>query len=255
MMPEAPRAPLPQVRAIEERAFNAWPALQTLLVDGWIMRFADGYTKRANSINAWQPAISMAALLPHAASLYAARRLPIIVRVTPLADPEADPHLASLGFARIDETIVMSKVLPPVSAQMRDDGVSIEMSLTPDWANGFADANAVSTRNRAVHDRMLALVPPPVAFARMSREGEALAWGLAVVERGSVGLFDIVTLAGARRQGAARRLVTALLAWASDRGARNAYLQVVAQNAPAIALYRQLGFAVAYRYHYRIAPP
>jgi ribosomal protein S18 acetylase RimI-like enzyme len=68
-----------------------------------------------------------------------------------------------------------------------------------------------------------------------------------------VGLFDIVTLPSARRRGVGRRLVTSMLAWARDEGATDGYLQVVATNAPAIALYRQLGFDEAYRYHYRQA--
>ena len=39
------------IRHIEELALNAWPALQTLLLDGWVVRFANGYTRRANSVN------------------------------------------------------------------------------------------------------------------------------------------------------------------------------------------------------------
>ena len=40
------------VRSIEERLLKAWPALQTLLIDGWIF---GSYTKRANSTNAVWP--------------------------------------------------------------------------------------------------------------------------------------------------------------------------------------------------------
>ena len=43
------------------------------------------------------------------------------------------------------------------------------------------------------------------------------------------------------------------MAWGAERGARDAYLQVVASNAPAVRLYEQLGFADVYRYHYRLA--
>ena len=52
----------------------------------------------------------------------------------------------------------------------------------------------------------------------------------------------------------ARRLVQSALKWARQRGARSAWLQVEADNAQALALYRALGFDEIYRYHYRQPP-
>ena len=52
-------------------------------------------------------------------------------------------------------------------------------------------------------------------------------------------------------RGIATALVARLLARAWERGARVAYLQVDAGNAPALAVYRTLGFSTSYEYHYR----
>ncbi|MNL85424.1 Mycothiol acetyltransferase [compost metagenome] len=58
------------------------------------------------------------------------------------------------------------------------------------------------------------------------------------------------TLPGHRRKGLASRILAALLHEARTLGARRAYLQVEADNAPAIALYSGLGFTPAYGYRY-----
>jgi len=252
-MPEDGRASPDLVRELEERAFNAWPALETRVVNGWLLRFADGYTKRANSVNAWRPEVPLADIVAHAAVLYRSRNLPLIVRLTPLADAGADAALAVHGFSRADETIVMTSALGDISVAV-DSAVIIAARPAPEWLSGFASASGIPEARRAIHDRMVARIAAPVAFAQLEDAGMPVAWGIAVVERGFVGLFDIVTAPSARRQGAARRLVGHLLHWAGTEGATSAYLQVVATNFPAIALYRSLGFADVYRYHYRIAP-
>ena len=238
------------IRALEERALNAWPALETVLVDGWVLRFADGYTKRANSVNALAPRVCARTLLPLAEALYRRRNQPLVFRLSPLAGPDADAALADEGFAHIDETIVMTATLDLGSAI--DPALVIKPIPELTWSTGFAAANRVPEAHHATHDRMLAAIRFPAAFASLERERKSIAWGLAVAERDMVGLFDIATSPDARRQGAGRRLVTSLLAWGESEGATGAYLQVVAANTPAIALYRDLGFAEVYRYHYRV---
>ena len=68
-----------------------------------------------------------------------------------------------------------------------------------------------------------------------------------------VSLQWVATDPARRRQGLSRAMLSALLRWAEDGGARGACLQVLATNAPAIRLYEGLGFdRELYRYHYRV---
>ena len=39
------------IRYLEELSLNALPSLENIFLDGWVVRFANGYTKRANSVN------------------------------------------------------------------------------------------------------------------------------------------------------------------------------------------------------------
>jgi GNAT superfamily N-acetyltransferase len=248
-------ADLGLVRALEERAFNAWPALQTLVMDGWLLRLAGGYTKRANSLNAWQPGCGIEPVLAAARPYFAAHAVPPIVRLSPLAPSDTDRTLAGLGYHRQDETIVMTRALGP-GTFVRDPSITIDPVLQPDWFSAHAEASGLPSLHLTTHGEMLRRIVPSTAYGTTSGPdgGPAAAWGLAVLERGYVGLFDIVTAAKARRLGAGSRLCAGLLAWAAQRRAHTAYLQVVASNTPALDLYRQLGFLEAYRYHYRIGP-
>lgn len=61
---------------------------------------------------------------------------------------------------------------------------------------------------------------------------------------------ELLTLAvepAIRRQGAGARLLAAFEATATRMGAARAFLEVAADNVPAIALYRQAGYAVSGR--------
>jgi len=102
------RLDLVTVRALEERSFNAWPALQTVLFNGWLFRLAGGYTKRANSVNATDPAASFEGVRDAAEAFYKRHRVSAVFRLSPLASPEADEELADAGYAFFDPTQVAS---------------------------------------------------------------------------------------------------------------------------------------------------
>lgn len=239
------------IRALEERAFNAWPAHQTVFHNGWVMRLSGGFTKRANSVNALAPEGSFDALRAEAETLYGRHALPAVFRITPLAPPVADAALEAAGYVPFDPSLVLTRPLTDTTAV---DGVTLEATASTAWLDGFAAANAVARHHRGLHHTMVHNITQTAAFATLHAQGLPVGFGLAVFERGMVGLYDIAIAPAQRGTGRGRTLVEALLHWGAQQGAHSAYLQVRAQNAPALALYAALGFEENYRYHYRVRP-
>ena len=105
-------------------------------------------------------------------------------------------------------------------------------------------------------DFLLQSIAWPAAFASLhvggGVGGEVVGFGLAVVERGCVGLYDIVIAPAMRGRGLGRALVCGLLHWGRTQGAQWAELQVRTPNRVARGLYESLGFQALYGYHYRL---
>jgi ribosomal protein S18 acetylase RimI-like enzyme len=240
-----------RIAALEERGCNAWPALRNALAGGWLARSADGFSKRANSACALPGAAPLPEVLPTLGAIYRRQGLPCILRITPLAPPDSSAFLDSEGWAAVDETSVQVVALDAADASL-PAGLMLAPRADADWIAGFAQANGRSDMNEAVLLRMLAALPHPAVFARLVQGDQVVCYGMAVTERGMVGLFDIATPAAHRRRGHARRLVSGLMAWGRSQGAVESYLQVTTQNAHALSLYAGLGFAEAYRYVYRL---
>lgn len=242
---------LDRIRLLEKRGFRAWPALESRTTAGWLQRISDGYTKRANSINALEPAPQFTSEMRNALeAAYIERGLPPIWRLTPLAPVETDRALAALGYRRIDESLVQ---VASIDARfVADPQVAIAPTPSASWLARFAQVSPVAPDHRATMTRMLTSIAAPVGFAQVEQAGRPVAFALGVVEGDHVGLFDVLVAPEARRQGLARRLTQAVGAWGQANGARSIYLQVVAANSAALALYAGLGFETVYSYAYRV---
>lgn len=76
------------IQKIEELSLNALPAMQTQIYDGWVIRFADGYTKRANSITPIYPSNeNVKKKILNCEQLYFARNEKAVYKMTPQANP------------------------------------------------------------------------------------------------------------------------------------------------------------------------
>jgi ribosomal protein S18 acetylase RimI-like enzyme len=239
------------VGRLEELAFRGWPALESRDVAGWRLRFAGGYTKRANSINALgQDAETDPATIQELEAAYRARGQPPIWRLSALAPPAIAEVLAAPFYRTIERSLL--QVGPLGGGFAVDPDVQIHPQPTPAWLEAFSAHSPVQPQHRDAMRRLLAAIAPPVGFALVEAEGRPMAMAIGVVQGDHMGLFDVLVMPHARRRGLARRVTESLYAWAGRHGARFAYLQVVATNQAAMALYGAQGFRTVYEYEYRL---
>jgi ribosomal protein S18 acetylase RimI-like enzyme len=241
----------PSPRSIEEAALRAWPAGQQLLFDGWLARLSDGYTKRANSALLLypQPDSMSPETIERIERLYRSQDLPVIFRLLSFTTPDGfAARLDARGYRTADHTLVMARPLDSavaLDADVRE--LDVETGI-----EAHARMNDLSSDILPGHRAILERIPGGLAFVGLFAGDELVGCGLSVRDGDLVGLFDIVTDPVHRRKGYGARLVSGMLASAAADGATTAYLQVVSRNAPAISLYRRLGFEDAYFYEYRI---
>lgn len=229
---------------------RGWPALESQDVQGWRLRFSGGYTKRANSINALGP--NPSADIEAVEAPFRERQARPVWRLTPLAPVGIADLLKARGYEAIERSLLQRC---PLHGGFRPDpAVEIAARPYPAWLDAFATHSPVKAEHYETMQRMLEAIAHPAGFAFVRHDGRPMAMAIGAVEGDHMGLFDVLVMPEARRQGLARRVTESLYAWAWGLGARFAYLQVVATNAAARPLYAAQGFRTVYEYEYLVPP-
>jgi GNAT superfamily N-acetyltransferase len=223
-----------EIRNLEHAAALAWPGVEQQWIDGWLLRFGHGSTRRANSavpLLPW-PRPDLGAIV----DWYAGRGAPPLI-----AAPDR-LFRVSPGVPTDGENVVMTRQLTGLVAP---DVPSVTLTSRPgdDWL-------AVHPRGVPI-DVLTAVIDGEVAFASLA--GAAVGRGAVTVAPDGTrwaGLSSVHVAEGARRRGLARALCEALLGWATERGATRAYVQVLTDNAAATTLYEAMGFGAHHRSRY-----
>ena len=126
------------IRKIEELSMNAWSSLQTKLYDGWVLRFSDGYTRRANSVSPiYESTILLDEKIDFCEKEYGSRNLPTLFKLTTKSNPEGiDARLEERGYIRDNETSLRILDLSQYVRHHSQD-VSINEKYSDEWLRGF----------------------------------------------------------------------------------------------------------------------
>jgi GNAT superfamily N-acetyltransferase len=241
------------VTLIEELSLNAWPALQTMVYDGWIIRFANGYTKRANSVNPlYTSTLGVDEKLRFCENIFEHQRLPVVFKMTSAVHPDdLDEKLSANGYRKDSPTSVQTMDLESVNPQATPE-VNIQEGLSDEWLAGFYRMSTVADSHKETLRQILVNIVPRHCFVSLKSHNQVIACGLGVLQSEYIGLFDIVTDESFRGRGYGQQVVKNILAWGKQNKAKKAYLQVMLNNVPALQLYSKIGFVEEYQYWYRI---
>jgi N-acetylglutamate synthase len=239
-------------RSLEGVAARGWAGLDSEWLGQWWLRAAGGFTARANAVRpVGPPGVVLDDALRSVVEWYGMRTLPAQIQV--IVGSQLDAELARRGWSAAPEVCVQT--VPLRQALLRlphgDTGPLVTVSATPSagWLGAFrGGANGPAAAAVLTN-------APRLGFAEVEQVGgAAAAIGRAAVEDAWVGIAAVEVAESRRREGLARSVMASLLHWAADAGARQVYLEVLATNEPALALYEQLGFTTHHRYQCRRAP-
>ncbi len=246
---------LPSVLDLENASLTAWPAHEEVRDGGLVARFAQGYSRRANSLQSLdvKDETNIEARLAAMRQEFADRNVAFQFRATPLAGPALQEVLRSQGWVESDHNHVMAmalrKVVRPVAARTQ-----LFEATDPQWLASQTQMAGRENSAEALSGILSRLSTPAKAILVYNEDLKPVAAALVVIADGIAIMLNVVVAIDYRGMGYGRAVMHAAINWAAHSKARFAALQVEAGNEKAVALYTSLGFVPQYKYVYWIAP-
>lgn len=244
------------ITTLDQLAAQALPAEMSSDVDGWLLRYHYGVTRRANSVLPLrQGKLTTQEKLALVEAFYARANQPTRFQVSPACAPHDLPDILTARGYQVD-TVTSVQVADTQTvlarAKPKTFEVWLQKAVTPAWLEHETLFAHPERGQNPAYRSLFENVPAVSTFASLRQENAVIALGLCMAhpEAQKAGLFNIATQTTMRRRGAATTLLYYLAKWADKQGATQLYLQVETQNTNANALYAKLGFETLYRYQH-----
>lgn len=235
---------------VEQACLKAWPALKEKNLDGWVLRFSDGVTRRANSANPLRFGRNdSSSFIAACEGEYRAEKLPVTFRIPSIIAQEIEDRLFQLDYKSEGESLVLHANAHDVE-EKPDVETVITSHPTNAWFAAMKRMQQHTEQKQAIYQQIVCRIDVPAIFAASRHEGQISSLAYGAIYDGLLCLESVVTDPALRRQGCARGMLRAIKAHIQSE-IEGICLQVLANNQPAIQLYNGLGFKELYRYHYQ----
>ncbi|MFW9952654.1 MAG: GNAT family N-acetyltransferase [Candidatus Thorarchaeota archaeon] len=248
-----------EIKRYQEFLLNAWPAEQYFFLNGWILRFNQGVTYRANSvfpIRYMGDPLQVEGDIQIAENAYIQYGLPCIFMMHEHFEPEnLDKLLNERGYVEFDRTNAL--VSPLKGFRINIVNSNLEYEILNDRTDKFSDILAKHTKRDKKQQKIIShlvnrIIIPKKCFIIAKKQNEVIGTVMGVLNpQGYVYIADLFVLLDYRRSGIASSLMAKMIIdWGIPNGAKYIWLQVEKDNNPALKFYEQLGMKKAYEYYY-----
>lgn len=242
------------IRAVEQATAAAFPGIEHIWHNGWLLRAGDGITERSNSAAPLGASAGLSEVpLEEIHAFYRSHNMPTRILIPDRIARSAEIVCANWKLG--PEIVVMTRKLEETTATELPPGFAFHVDAEPDrsWLNLYhfrgepLPTHALNLLRDAIEGSMV--------FARLTYKNETVAITRGTItqsedERHWLGYSAVEVAPDFRRRGLGTALGNAMLHWGQSSGAGQAYLQVIASNTAGIGLYKKLGFFEHHRHRY-----
>lgn len=235
---------------IETQLARVWPAFNTLVHDGWLLRLSRGFSLHTNAVLPLQRGrLSNMEKIRYCAEQYQLQHLACCFRLTSLGyHDELAQDLRQLGYQTVSQGRLLGRPLASSGLQLKTLPLNRWLDLT--YRLNPAEENG----QRLLEEQLLGQVDLPMWCAVVEAEGIAVGYGRAILTGTHVYLEDLWVSPDHRRQGHGTRLLDGLQAFGRQHGGTTTYVSHNTNNQPAAAFLHQADFSLAYTYRYMEQP-
>ena len=243
-----------QIRFLENISANGYVALEEIYYDGWELRFTQGFTGRANSIQIREEStIELTQKVEYCEKAYVEHNLPCMFKLTD-ADREFISFLEKIWYQTIKPTDVMILELKNANTgyDVREVLDGVHFSTTPDdWFESYFEfENFQDKKNMELTRKIHAKVSVDQVYVKVFYKEKVAAVASLAIESGYSLLHNVVVSPEFRGIGLGKKVCQAAIMKSKEVGASYIYLQVMQNNPIALDLYGKLGFEKQYTYYY-----